>query len=623
MATKHVDVEESRAYVGYLIPSITALSFMITSDNEKKELYSSIQTELKGEGWMKDILCKENNIPDQYDAAKVVDHYLQYPVTRISKNICVKDKESKQSIILRFKNGRDYVYVPNQIHAVGPGESEIGGTSLNYDFVESGFFDEESWLNYEGDNPTFEADFDKIKFDETPTDDRIFDLLKKWVIAMRTSGKFLPGIGMFDPYRGRIDSFMFTNHPGEDNHYPVMRFPDIDRLDWRESLTANTKALESLWVYREALNDRGWSKWLYFPTFVIEDGVNRYNYMIDKTTPASGFIIINPQSKGYITYDHGFIKVNLYKSIDQNTGSIEEYDLGEKISMAKSILMGEYAWVNTMIDNLGDMKFGSKALNMYNSYKACLDEINLVLELWEGHISIFESIPLALSDNHLSLNDLFEPDCEGVIGNQHLLQQVVRSGNLTPIPEVFKDIDFDFSAKSDSRIIYYKEDSLYSLYGKYMNLDYSELERIIFRDEKVLDSLKNKKGWLNSNLSKIEVDYQMPSSGLLIDLNLISNLPNVTPEDLRDGKFMYREVIKLTKTKCLARDVWFETRDTDHIEWVLSWIDPEDEEDYGEPQFDDESLTIILKLIKEKIVDYADFSDEDASVIREFAENLK
>ena len=276
-----------------------------------------------------------------------------------------------------------------------------------------------------------------------------------------------------------------------------------------------------------------------------------------------------------------------------------------------------------MIENLGDMKFGSKVLNEYNSYKACLDEIKLVLEFWEGHISIFESIPPALSENHLSLNDMFEPDCEGVIGNQQLLQQVVRSGNITPISEAFNGVDFDFSAKSDSRIIYYKEDSLYSLYGKYMNLDYCELERIIFRDEKVLDSLRNKKGWLNSNLSKIEVDYQMPSNGLLIDLNLISNLPNVTSEDLKDGKFMYREVINLTKTKCLARDVWFETRDTDHIEWVLSWIDPEDEEDFDAPQFDDESLTILLKLIKEKIVDYADFPDDDASVIREFAESLK
>jgi hypothetical protein len=607
---KFLDLADSRAYPGYLVSSVFG---------------SKCFPEIK------DILCRCNEIPDQFDAANVVTNYVSEPVTRISEHICVKNKDSECANIIfcRYKNGKEYVYVPDQLR-----DSSKGCT---YDFVQSGFFDEEDWLDYQGENPTFSADFNKLKnMSDEKTGDVIFDTLRQHAKATMV----LPGIGMFDPYRNRIDSFIFTNHPGEDGQGVVIITPALSLIKgvWTDYELVTTRTLESLWIYKEFLNDdpRGWGKWLYFPTYRMNGKLKRYNLMLSEGSPLSGFIIMNPLSEGYIAYDCGVIRINLVKSIDHATGAVEEYELDNKISVAREILKYEYDWINQFKSGLSEEnntldwnnKFFDNTttntcenfLKSLEDYKYCLNEISSILDLWEG-TSIFSSIPKSgYSADQLTLSDIFEPDRDGFIANEELLKQVVRSGNIVPIPVELKDQTFEFSCKSiDSEpdVVYYEKDSLYARYKEYMSLDFNDLKSITFRDPNQLDLFKKENGWLRPDLSDIKVYFL--KEGKMIDLSMISNLPNVSPEDLKNGKFMYREVIEIpdsspdTENLCLARDVWYATKDIDHIQWVLSWTN-QDEADEGEyPTFSDGVKKEVLEFIKfneldpEDLVNYENY----------------
>lgn len=562
---KFLDLADSRAYAGYLVSSVF-----------RSECFSKV----------KDILCRQNEIPDQFDAASVVSNYISEPVTRISEHICVKNKDSENGniILCRYKDGKEYVYVPDQLRDFSK--------DCTYDFVQSGFFDEEDWLDYQGENPTFSADFNKLKtISDEKTGDEVFDVLRQHAKATM----ILPGIGMFDPYRNRIDSFIFTNHPGEDGQGVTVITSYLSNFKgFLDSELAITRTLESLWIYKEFLNNdpRGWGKWLYFPTYRMNGKLKRYNLMLSERSPLSGFIIMNPLSKGYITYDCGVIRINLVKSIDHATGAIEEYELDDKISVAREILKYEYDWINQFKsdlfekDNISDWsdKFSGNTnktntcedfLKSLEGYKCCLNEISSVLDLWEG-TSIFSSIsksPKYVSaSDQLTLLDIFEPDSDGFIANEELLKRVVRSGNIVPLPAELKDQTFEFLCKnidSEPVVVYYEKDSLYALYKEYMSLDFNDLKSITFRDPNQLDLFKMENGWLRPDLSDIKIYFL--KEGKQIDLSMISNLPNVSPENLKDGKFMYREVIEIpesspdTENPCLARDVWYATKDTDHI----------------------------------------------------------
>ena len=608
---KFLDLADSRAYPGYLVSSVFW-----------SECFPKV----------KDILCNQNEIPDQFDAANVVPNYISEPVTRISEHICVKNKNSNNDniILCRYKDGKEYVYVPNQLR-----DSSKGCT---YDFVQSGFFDEEDWLDYQGENPTFSADFNKLKnMSDEKTGDEVFDILRQHAKATMV----LPGIGMFDPYRNRIDSFIFTNHPGEDGQGVVIITPERSYFkgEWVDSELIVTRTLESLWIYKEFLNNdpRGWGKWLYFPTYHMNGKLKRYNLMLSEKNPLSGFIIMNPLSKGYITYDCGAIKINLVKSIDHTFyGAVEEYELNDKISVARAILKYEYDWVNQFKSDLskkGDIsdwndKFSDNTnntsenenfLESLENYKCCLDEISSILDLWEG-TSIFKNIPKSVDDvsstDQLTLSDIFEPDGDGFIANEELLKQVVRSGNIVPLPVELKDQTFEFSYKNfdqEPDVVYYEKDSLYARYKEYMSLDFNDLKSITFRDPNQLDLFKKENGWLRPDLSDIKVYFL--KEGKQIDLSMISNLPNVSPEDLKNGKFMYREVIEIpdsspdTENLCLARDVWYATKDTDHIQWVLSWTNPDEVDEDEYPTFSDGVKKEVLEFIKFNELDPKDLEN--------------
>lgn len=604
---KFLDLADSRAYPGYLVSSVFG---------------SKCFPEIK------DILCNQNEIPDQFDAANIVPNYISEPVTRISEHICVKNKDSENGniILCRYKDGKEYVYVPDQLRDMSK--------DCTYDFVQSGFFDEEDWLDYQGENPTFSADFNKLKnISDEKTGDEVFDILRQHAKATM----ILPGIGMFDPYRNRIDSFIFTNHPGEDGQGVTVITSYLSNFKgFLDSELAITRTLESLWIYKEFLNNdpRGWGKWLYFPTYHMNGKLKRYNLMLNEKFPLSGFIIMNPLSEGYITYDCGVIRINLVKSIDHATGAVEEYELNDKISIAREILKYEYDWINQFKSDLSEgnntldwnSKFSNNTttntcedfLKSLEEYKYCLNEISSVLDLWEG-TSIFSSIPKSgYNANQLTLSDIFEPDRDGFIANEDLLRQVVRSGNIVPLPVELKDQDQTFeisceSPDSEPNIVFYEKDSLYARYKEYMSLDFNDLKSITFRDPNQLDLFKKENGWLRPDLSDIKVYFL--KEGKQIDLSMISNLPNVSPENLKEGKFMYREVIEIpdsspdTKNLCLARDVWYATKDTDHIQWVLSWNDPDkaDEDEY--PTFSDGVKKEVLEFIKFNELDPKDLEN--------------
>lgn len=577
-----------RVRVGYVVPSI-----MNTCVDPKTSKYQDLIR--GGNGWLKDWLLEENNIPANVNKECLTGpeqtEVVYNPVIRLSKEIF--RKPNSKSVLTRYKNGREYIYVLGQLES-----PETFSGIYKYDFVESGFFNEEDWLDYQvkssGELPTYKADWSHVKFTEEKTDDDFFDRLKDWVRycfsnpeergnSVMKGPKF--GIAMYNWDNDVILSFLNTNNPGEpDKSFWYLINSSSLSYNKDEEECSQLDALESLWVYKYLYSDyystvpgSEWSNWFKFP---IKSNIGKHhNNCYQTKLDIDTFIIISPKSAGYIAYSNGTIRLNLYKSIIDCDYAVN-YTLDEKISVAKSILLDEYRWCDLHIEE------GIKSIPDPNIYREKLDDISSVIELLEGHIGLFSEVTEDLSPNRSGITNILSDEYE----NDWIFEDLVRSGNYVPVPEGVNCKVYDVDGK-ELRTLQYNDESLYAMYRtKFKNLHFPKAAKVVFTDTDVMSKIKGDDGWLKDGWTMCPCYHEsVPGT----DINYICNLPNVTEEKILAGDYMYRQ-IQIHKDRILMRDIWYNcdedaentpytlrVHETDEVDMDDDWDDDEDENVYN------------------------------------------
>ena len=533
--------------IGYLVPSIL---FGGNFSNEKmKKACDKFH-----EGGFKDILLNDGDIPANFDIP--VENYITNPVTRLSKNVFKRD----ENVIARYKNDkgldREFVYVIGQIHGTK------GSYSESYDFVESGFFDEEPWLNedFQADLEKFKTTMDNLK-NVKYEDDEVLDNLRNWVSTAyserNTEGTqqfiFLPGIAMYDnSCIETVRSFFFTNHPGEKDK-PFIVYPnDIDDDgEYEEEKVA--KYFESIWKYKYCFQGGKWGNWLN-----VGSASDKHYHIFHKTKIGQvypDFMLLSPRSEGYISYINGDIKISLYKEIVSAVKAIP-YSLDDLISKARLIIFDELNWAKNEIDGLKEDESTVKYITEIKGYQTMLEEILLLLEYFEGK-SIFDS-----------------PEDTRIIpilrNNEWAFNYLVRDMYTVPVPDVAKDYISAYS--SNGEIIPtspYAPNSIYLTFFDELKLNWIvSPSHLVFtpkagHEEEQFNSLKRRDGYLYKPF-KI---CPLMCNG--VDLTLIENLPNVTWKNFRQGLYVYREQYYLGDGRWIGRDIWMEDKITSDIKFVL------------------------------------------------------
>lgn len=539
--------------VGYVIPSIHS-GFMIN-----KALKDAGDKFFGDDSWNKDVFLNEGGIPKNFDVA--VGRFVSNPVTRLSKNLFRKNA----NVITRYDNDREYIYVIGQLEG-SDGTSTAG--FISYDFVESGFFGEEPWLDED-----FHADL--IKFTESMRnlknirfeDDELFDNLRNWVASTyaerencangRENYAILPGIAMDDESgEDTVRSFFFTNHPGEKGK-GYITFAN-DAIEGDISVEEKIQRyFESIWKYKYCFQDNKELKFSNWLNSVGNSNPNHCHIFHDDLNYRPDFLLLSPRSEGYISYVKGKITLNLYKEIFPCEGQAIPYTTDELVSKVRLIVFDELNWVEDVIKRFTG-KEGDSATKVFiesrKGYREELKEILILLDFIEGK-SIFEYIEDVKIVNLLSENNW-------------VFDFIVRDLNYFPIPEGVKVKAYAATGK-EVPTKEYSFNSIYSIFFEKLKLNWgvspTTLEFVpeAGSEKSQFNDLKTNTGHLYESLKICPFMYKG------VDLSLIENLPNVTLENFQKGRFVYREQYYLGDGRWYGRDIWYEEKDTTDILFSL------------------------------------------------------